>query len=33
MKTFGGFEDFDFKHRAKSKTWKPRKWAFFQATS
>ena len=29
MKTFGGFEDFDFKHREKSKTWKYQKWAFF----
>ena len=29
MKVFRGFQVFDFKYRAKSKTRKPRKWAFF----
>ena len=29
MKTFRGFQVFDFKHRAKSKTRKPRNWVFF----
>ena len=29
MKTFQGFQVFDFKYRAKSKTRKPRNWAFF----
>ena len=29
MKTFQGFQVVDFKYRAKSKTRKPRNWAFF----
>ena len=29
MKTFRGFQVFDFNYRAKSKTRKPRKWALF----
>ena len=28
-KTFWGFQVLDFKYRAKSKTWKSRKWTFF----
>ena len=29
MKTFRGFQVFDFKYRSKSKTRNPRKWTFF----